>query len=107
MELPDGRSLAWVEVGNPQGAPVFGLHGTPGSHRQMVIDDEPVRAAGVRFICPDRPGYGLSSYRPHRTLFDLAGDLAALAHHLGIERFSVLGVAGGGTHPAASACALS
>ena len=28
--LADGRTLCFAEWGDPQGFPVFGLHGTPG-----------------------------------------------------------------------------
>lgn len=105
-QLPDGRSLAWVELGVRDGPVVFGLHGTPGSSRQMAIDDKPIREAGVRFICPDRPGYGLSSFHRGRTLAGFADDIAWLADHLGIERFSVIGVSGGGPHAAACAWGL-
>jgi pimeloyl-ACP methyl ester carboxylesterase len=106
MELPDGREFAWLELGDPQGPPVFGLHGTPGSRRQIVIDEKPVRAAGVRLICPDRPGYGLSTYKPRRTLREFASDIVALADHLGIDRFSVVGISGGGPHAAVCAALL-
>ena len=106
MQLPDGRDLAWLELGDPSGAPVIALHGTPGSRRQIAIDDKPVRAAGVRLICPDRPGYGLSTYQPHRALRDFPDDVAALADHLGLEGFAVIGISGGGPHAAACAARL-
>lgn len=106
MELADGRGLAWSELGEPEGHPVFGFHGTPGSRRQLMVDDKPIRAAGVRLICPDRPGYGLSTYHPKRSLSAWAGDVAALADHLGIDRFSVMGISGGGPHAAVCAALL-
>ena len=106
MDLPDGRALSWVEVGDATQPTVFGLHGTPGSHRQMVFDQQPIVAAGVRYICPDRPGYGLSSYQPGRTLAAWALDLRFLADHLGVGRFAVMGMSGGGPHAAACASLL-
>lgn len=56
-----------------------------------------------RLIAFDRPGYGLSDPAPHAALCDLAGDVGALATHLGITRFPIVGVSGGG--PVATACA--
>ena len=106
MELADGRELAWSELGDPDGQPVFGLHSTPGSRRQLMIDEKPIRAAGVRLIAPDRPGYGLSTYHHRRTLPGWARDVAALADHLGIDRFSVMGISGGGPHAAVCAAML-
>ncbi len=57
----------------------------------------------VRLIAIDRPGYGLSD--PHRgaRLRNHTQDIRALARHLGLSRFAVVGVSGGG--PLATACA--
>lgn len=98
MALPDGRELAWLELGDPSGRPVVGFHGTPGSRLQLVVDDEPVRAAGVRLVSVDRPGYGHSSYQPRRTLAGWADDVGQLIDHLGIDRCGVVGISGGGPH---------
>jgi pimeloyl-ACP methyl ester carboxylesterase len=103
MELPDGRELAWLETGKPRGFPVFAFHGTPGSRRQVAFDEKAIAAAGVRMIAPDRPGYGHSSYQPGRRFTDWPADVAALADHLKLESFAVVGVSGGGPH--AIACA--
>jgi pimeloyl-ACP methyl ester carboxylesterase/uncharacterized protein (DUF952 family) len=56
----------------------------------------------VRVIAPDRPGFGLSDPQPRRTLLRWPEDVIELADALGIERFAVLGVSGGG--PYAAAC---
>ncbi len=106
MDLPDGRELAWLEIGKPRGFPIFMFHGTPGSRLQVTFDPKAVTASGVRLIAPDRPGYGHSSYHPARTLSDWAADVAHLADHLKIERFGVAGVSGGGPHAAACAALL-
>jgi pimeloyl-ACP methyl ester carboxylesterase len=103
FELPDRRELAWSEAGDPAGLPVFAFHGTPGSRHQLIFDPAPLLAVGVRFIAPDRPGYGHSTFHPGRTLRDWADDVAALADHLHLERFAALGVSGGGPHAAACA----
>ncbi len=103
MELPDGRELAWLEAGDPDGSPVIVFHGTPGSRLQVSYDEEPMEAAGVRFVAVDRPGYGHSSFQPGRRLTDWAGDVSALADHLGLEGFSVVGISGGGPHAAVCA----
>ena len=105
--LRDRRDLAWLEVGDPTGVPVFVFHGTPGSRLLVTTSDEAGRSSGVRIICPDRPGYGLSSFQPGRRLVDWPGDVAALADHLGIDRFAVMGMSGGGPHSAVCAALLS
>ncbi len=96
MELPDGRELAWLEAGRPRGRPVFAFHGTPGSRRQVSFDEKSIAAAGVRMIAPDRPGYGLSSFHPRRSLVDWAADVSALADHLKLDSFTVVGRLGRG-----------
>ncbi len=101
--LADGRDLAWFELGVADGLPVMAFHGTPGSRWHLTTADAQATAIGVRLIAPDRPGYGLSTYRPGRRLADWAGDVDRLADHLGLSRFAVVGISGGGPH--AVACA--
>lgn len=103
MQLADGRELAWAEMGDPLGYPVFAFHGTPGSRHQVLVDPVPARAVGVRVIAPDRPGCGSSTRQRGRTLKGWANDVAELADHLGVGHFAVLGVSGGGPHAAACA----
>jgi pimeloyl-ACP methyl ester carboxylesterase len=107
MTLSDGRDLGWLELGSTDGWPVFGMHGTPGSRLQLLVNEAAVRRAGVRLIAPDRPGYGLSSFQPRRRLVDWPSDVAQLADHLAVDRFSVVGVSGGGPHAAVCASLLA
>ena len=106
MDLPDGRELAWLELGKARGTPVFVFHGTPGSRLQVTYDEKTFAASGVRCIAPDRPGYGHSSFHRGRTLTDWSTDVAALADHLKIDRFGVIGISGGGPHAAVCAALL-
>ena len=99
FSLPDGRDLAWAEYGDPDGAPVLFIDGTPGS-RLAHPDLEAL--AGVRLITVDRPGYGLSTPARRPTLFGVADAVAALMNSLHVERFGVIGFSGGA--PYAMAC---
>ena len=97
--LPDGRKLGYSDTGDQTLPPVFYLHGFPGSRLEASF----LTIEGARLIGIDRPGYGLSSPRRRRKLADFPKDVAALADHLGIDKFAVMGVSGGG--PYAAACA--
>ncbi len=101
--LADGRRLAYAEWGAPEGVPVLYCHGFPGSRLEARLGDAAARRIGVRLIAPDRPGFGASDPLPERGLRDWPGDLASVADRLGLERFHLLGVSGGG--PYALACA--
>lgn len=103
IRLRDGRWLGFAEYGDPQGIPLFAFHGTPGSRLMVQAAHLPARESGVRLIAPDRPGFGLSSRCPGRRIGDWPDDVAELADALGIGRFGVVGVSGGG--PYALACA--
>lgn len=102
----DGRSLCFAEWGEPTGFPVFGLHGTPGGRLERHPDETKYAEAGARWITYDRPGYGGSDRQPGRSIVDCVADVAALADHLGIDRFSVTGGSGGGPHSLAVAARL-
>lgn len=72
-----------------------------------AIYDHAARAAGLRWISPDKPGYGGSDYHRERSLVSWADDLAALACHLGLDRFALAGESGGGPFTLAAAYRLS
>jgi pimeloyl-ACP methyl ester carboxylesterase len=103
LRLSDGRRLGYAEYGDPQGAPVLFFHGTPGSRWAAGWADQAARRRGLRLIAPDRPGFGLSDLQPERTIGAWSADVVELADALGIARFAVAGVSGGG--PYVLACA--
>ena len=104
LTLKDGRRLAYAEYGDPNGKPLFFFHGMPGSRVEGELTDAVAKKLGVRVIAADRPGYGLSDFVPRRTFLDWPADVLELADALGVERFAVAGVSGGG--PYVAACAL-
>lgn len=100
---PGDRRLAYSEWGDPRGVPVIHFHGMPGSRLELHAPDATYRRLGVRFITVDRPGYGASDRQPRRALLDWPADVSALADALGLDRFGVTALSGGG--PYALACA--
>jgi pimeloyl-ACP methyl ester carboxylesterase len=105
VELRDGRALGYEEWGPGGGFPILGFLGTPLSALAHLGEEAP-EAAGVRLVLVDRPGYGLSDFQAGRRLLDWPSDVAQLADMLGLERFAVFGMSGGGPHAAACAYAL-
>ncbi|KAF2745938.1 alpha/beta hydrolase fold protein [Sporormia fimetaria CBS 119925] len=104
--LPDGRKLGYAQYGSPTGIPIFYLHGFPGSRLEVSSLHDIALSLNARIISLDRPGIGWSSPHPSRTLLDFPRDVERLAAHLGVERYSVLGVSGGGPYALACAYAL-
>jgi pimeloyl-ACP methyl ester carboxylesterase len=106
LQLSDGRILGYAQYGVPDGKPVFVFHGSPGSRVQVRAAHGPALARGIRIIAPDRPGLGLSTRLPGRQIADWPRDVRELADALGIARFAVIGISGGGPYVAACAWAL-
>jgi pimeloyl-ACP methyl ester carboxylesterase len=105
-DTPDGRTLAYALWGDPEDFPVVVLHGTPGCRLERWPDEDVYRRVGIFLITHDRAGYGQSTRRPGRRIVDEVDDVAALADHLGLERFGVTGGSGGGAHSLACAARL-
>ena len=106
LGLPDGRRLGYTEFGDPSGIPIFAFHGTPGSRFMFRLVDETARRLGLRLIAPDRPGFGISDFQENRTLADWVQDVRVLADKLGLDRFGIAGISGGGPYVAACAALL-
>lgn len=104
--LPDRRLLGFAEFGDPSGTPLVYFHGFPMSRLEGWSIDRMARRRRLRVIAPDRPGFGLSTFRDQRRITDWPVDVRALASHLGLERFAILGVSGGGPYAVACASAL-
>jgi pimeloyl-ACP methyl ester carboxylesterase len=102
ITLKDGRTLAYAEWGDPAGKPVFHFHGSSSSRLERPPDEKML--AGIRLITIDRPGHGLSDFKPGYRLLDWPNDVIALADHLGLDKFAVEGWSFGG--PYAMACAF-
>lgn len=102
-----GRKLGVAEFGTPDGQPVFWLHGTPGARRQIPDEARKIAdARGLRIIGIDRPGVGLSPPHLYDSVADFVPDLELVADQLGIQRFSTIGLSGGGPYALAAAALL-
>jgi len=101
--LEDDRVLGYIETGDLKGKPLFLFHGLHSSRLEAKCIEQEMYNKGIRLICFDRPGMGLSTFQENRTVLDIVDDTIALAESLDIEKFSVLGVSSGAKY--ALACA--
>jgi pimeloyl-ACP methyl ester carboxylesterase len=102
----DGRGLTVREGGDLAGVPVLAHAGTPGSSMLYGPHVRDAEEKGIRLFSYDRPGYGSSTRNKGRSVADCAQDVAAVCDALGIERFCVRGISGGGPHALATAALL-
>ena len=97
----DGHSVWYAQYGNPDGIPLFWLHGGPGS-ASSLRHIELIDLARYRLVLADQRGCGrslpLGALLHNETRF-LVGDIDRLRSHLQIERMLV----GGGSWGAALA----
>ncbi len=104
LPVGDGNAIYWEVCGNPAGKPALVLHGGPGSGctpgMRRFFDP-----AAYRIILFDQRNCGRSA--PHasdagvslaaNTTEHLLGDIEALRHHLGVERWLLYGGSWGST----------
>lgn len=108
VTMPDGRLVAArlsVFRGSHRGT-LFWHHGTlrDGTPPRPVVTA--ADRLGLRWVSVARPGHGRSTSRPGRTVASVARDVAAVADHLGVDRFAVVGHSAGAPHALACAALL-
>jgi len=105
LALDSGARLDFMVEGDGDALLIY-HHGTPAAG---PIPSEMLAAAdthGLVIAELVRPGYGESTRQPGRSVADVAPLVAALADHLGHERFVTVGWSGGGPHAIATAALL-
>ncbi len=102
IKLSDGRNLSYGIYGSKKGHPTICLHGTPASFFMFETLEDAANKNDILLICPNRPGIGRSSYKHLKNIKEYTKDIKELSEILGINKFSVIGVSGGG--PFAYAC---
>lgn len=106
VTLRSGKRLGVAEFGAPGGLPVLAFHGAPASRLMFDVADEAARILNLRLIAFDRPGYGLSPLDYGATLASRTEVFAELPDALGLDRFAMIGVSGGGPYAVALAARL-
>lgn len=88
----------WHADSGGGGVPVMLLHANTGNSDSWELNTQALVSAGYRAIAFDRRGWGRSTAEAATgpQPGTVAEDLHALAEHLGLDRFHLVGIAGGG-----------
>jgi pimeloyl-ACP methyl ester carboxylesterase len=106
VRLPDGRDLEVLLQGSDGGTLLIFHHGSPGAAVPFAPFDAAAAERGIGLALPSRAGFGGSTRQQGRNVASAAADAAALADHLGQDRFLTAGWSGGGPHALACAALL-
>lgn len=100
LTVPDGRQLSFSTYGSPPslGRVIFYFHGFPSCQIEANMAHHHCTVLNIHMVAITRPGFHTSSFQENRTLLDWSKDVLAVADHLGIESFGILGVSGGGPY---------
>ncbi len=102
-----GRRLSFAEFGDPRGAAIVWMHGTPGARRQIPLEARAFAEENdLRIIGVDRPGIGWSTPHLYDDILDWTGDLVELCDVLDIDTLRVIGLSGGGPYALAAGAAM-
>jgi pimeloyl-ACP methyl ester carboxylesterase len=87
----------------PNGRPIFYFHGANSSRLSGRALEPVAIKLKARIVSVDRPGFGISQFKPDRQLLDWPDDVVAVADTLDIDRFAVIGLSAGAAYAAACA----
>jgi pimeloyl-ACP methyl ester carboxylesterase len=94
LDVP-GAKIHYKDSGG-RGVPVIFLHAFTGSTEVWEHQIRAFTRAGYRFIAYERRGFGRTTADANGPASNGPDDLLALADHLKIEKFHIVGTAGGG-----------
>ena len=104
LPVEGGQQMYWESCGRPDGKPALFIHGGPGSGaspgQRRLFDPDRYRAVlfDQRGCGRSRPLLGSSKADlHHQTTSRLIADIEALREHLGVERWTLLGMSWGTT----------
>ena len=101
LSLANGRQVHFIDDGADSGLPVVFVEGLGTSVRVIRLLDflRSMRVVlNIRMISVERNGYGQTPFDPNLGLADFSGEVEAVLAHLGIDRFVLFGISGGGPY---------
>ena len=105
LTLKNGKKIAWMEWGSPNGYPILYFHGAGGCRFEGFAFHGPCEQNNFRLIAVDRPGCGESTFPTDSKIASnynynsYMSDVAEFCDHLQIPKkdFGVVGTSQGGT----------
>jgi non-heme chloroperoxidase len=98
---PKGRTVHFADTGEAGWRPVLFLGGTGTSARAFLMTgylETLRRQLHLRFVSVERNGFGDTPYDPAWSYDDYVGEVRAVLDHLGIGRFAMVSISGGGPY---------
>ncbi len=98
LDTSTGRTVAYVDDGDPDATPVvfFGGSGTSVRVMNLLEFAHTLRGElGLRLISVERNGFGQTAFDPALGYTDYASDVEAVLDHLGVDEFIAFGISGG------------
>lgn len=102
-DAPSGRNLAYIDHGDPYGHPLVFLGGWGTSVRVFNLLEfaRTMRETlGIRVISVERNGLGQTAFDATLGFADYTQDVEELLTHLGVNKFSIMAISGGGPYAA-------
>jgi non-heme chloroperoxidase len=100
-DAPSGRTLAYIDHGDPYGHALVFLGGWGTSVRVFNLLEfaRTMRETlGIRVISVERNGLGQTAFDPSLGFADYTQDVEELLTHLGVNQFSIMAISGGGPY---------
>ena len=106
---PSGRMIHYADTGEAGWRPVLFLGGTGTSARAFLMTGylESLRKQlHLRLITVERNGFGDTPYDPAWTFADYTAEVRVVLDHLGVDRFAMIAISGGGPYAGRIAAAM-
>src|SRR5688500_14496377 len=108
LETRPGRTSYYIDEGAPGWTPVVFIGGAGTSLEAFQLTEfarTSREALGVRVISVERNGFGESALDTSLGYADYNAEILAVLQHLGIDRFAIMAISGGGAYAAQLAAA--
>lgn len=99
----DGRDIFYIDEGPKDGRPVVFIGGAGTSLEAFQLTEfarSSREALGLRVISVERNGFGESKFDPALGYADYNAEILAVLNHLGVDKFALMAISGGGAYAA-------